>query len=93
MPEIILAIYAIIGALRAMASFGIFYDTESGIGMFFVNLFAVTYCNKDKLTKFGFVLAILADLIFLPGALAGSIVYLVAKGITYLINKFCIKQK
>lgn len=93
MPEIVLVIYALIDVIRAIATFGIFDNTEPCLRVCLLNLFAVTYCNKDKLTKVGFVLAALADLVLLPGAIFGSILNFISDSAIYLINKFCIKQK
>lgn len=93
MLEMIIAIYVLIGVIRALATFGIFDDTERCSRVCLINLFAITYCNKDNLTKFGTVLAVLTDLVFLPGAIFGSIINLIANSIIYLIHKFCIKQK
>ena len=93
MLKTILVICTLIGIIRAIATFGIFDDTDPCWRVCLLNLFAVTYCNKDKLTKFGFVLTILADLVLLPGAIFGSMLNFITDSVIYLINKFCIKQQ
>lgn len=93
MLGIVLTLYSLISVIRALATFGIFDDTERCGYVCLMNLVAITYCNKDNLTKFGIALAVLADLILLPGALFGSILNLVTEGVIYLFNKFCVKQK